>query len=83
MFRLIQAGKLLIVLAAAALVGVAVAVACALIGNRLLTAIFGENLAPIDGTLPMILAVWASYLAAALTAILVVALGWGRFVRHR
>jgi hypothetical protein len=82
-WRLVQAGKLIIVLGAAALVGVAVAFACALIGNRVLTAIYGENLAPIDDTLPMILAVWTSYLVAVLSAIAVVVVGWRRFIRRR
>ena len=39
-----------IVLAVAALVGVAVAFACALVGHEILVAICGDDLAPIDGT---------------------------------
>jgi hypothetical protein len=72
-----------IVLAAAALVGVAVTFACALIGHEILVGIYGEDLAPIDDTLPMILAVWTSYVAGGLSAIAVVALGSRRFVRRR
>ena len=80
---LVLVGRLVLVLAAAALVGVAVTVACALIGHEVLVRIYGENLAPIDDTLPMILAVWTSYVAGGLSAIAVVALGVGRFVRRR
>jgi hypothetical protein len=80
---LVQVVKLIIVLVAAALVGVMVAFACAFIGNRVLTAIYGADLAPIDDTLPMILAVWTSYLVAVLSAIAVVVVGWRRFVRRR
>ena len=74
---------MVIVLAAAAIVGVAVAFACALVGHEVLVAIYGDGLAPIDDTLPMILAVWTSYLAGGLSAVAVVALGWRRFVRRR
>ena len=81
--RVIQVGRLVIVLVAAALVGVAVVFAMAIIGHELLVRIYGENLAPIDDTLPMILAVWTSYIAGGLCALVVVALGWRRFVRDR
>ena len=80
--RLVQVGKLAIVLAAAVVVAVAIAVACALIGHQVLVGIYGENLAPIDDTLPMILAVWASYLAGGLAGIAVATIGWRRFVRR-
>jgi len=72
---------LIIVLVAAVLVGVSVAFASAFIGHEVLVRIYGENLAPIDDTLPMFLAVLTDYLAGALSALVVVALGWRRFVR--
>jgi hypothetical protein len=81
--RLAQVVRLIIVLTAAAIVGVAVAFACALIGHEVLVRIYGENLAPIDDTPPMILAVWTSYLAGGLSALLVVTTGWRRVVRRR
>lgn len=80
--RVVQVGRLIIVVAAAALVGVAVAFASALIGHEVLVRIYGENLAPIDDTLPMILAVWTAYLAGGLSAVALIALGWRRFVRR-
>jgi hypothetical protein len=79
--RVIQVGRLIIALAASAVVGIAVAFASALIGHELLVRIYGENLAPIDDTLPMMLAVWTAYAASALSAVGVAAVGWRRFVR--
>ena len=81
--RVVQVGRLIIVFAAAALVGVSVAFASAFIGHEVLVRIYGENLAPIDDTIPMILAVWTAYLAGGLSAVAVTALGWRRFVRPR
>jgi hypothetical protein len=78
----IRVGRLLIVLAAAALVGVAIVFASALVGHELLVRTYGENLAYIDDTLPMILAVWTSYLVGGLSAVIVVALGWRRFLQR-
>ena len=65
----------------AVLAGVVVTFGFALLGHEVLIRIFGENLAPIDDTPPMIIAVWASYLAGAVSAIVILALGWRRFVR--
>jgi hypothetical protein len=79
--RIIQVGKLIIVLVAAALVGVTVTFASAFIGSEILVRIYGENLAPIDDTLPMRLAVWTACLAGGLSALVVVVIGWRRFVR--
>ncbi len=81
--RVLLLGRLVILLVAAALVGVSVAVACALFGHAALVWVSGQNLAPIDDTPPMILAVWTSYLAGGLSALVVFALGWRRFVRPR
>ena len=80
--HLIQAGRFLIVLAVAALAAVGVALASALIGHETLVLIFGENLAPIDDTLPMIVAVGTSYLFGLSSAIVVLAVGWRRFIRR-
>ena len=80
--RPVQVGRLIVVLAAAALVGISVAVACAFIGHEILVRIYGEDLAPIDDTLPMFVAVSTAYLSGGASALVVVALGWRRFVRR-
>ena len=80
--HLVRTARLVLVLAIAVLAGVAVTFAFALLGHGILVLIFGENLAPIDDTPPMIVSVWTSYLAGALSAIVILALGWGRFVRR-
>ena len=80
---MVHVAKLMIVLAAAALVGVAVVFTCAVTGHEVLVRIYGENLAPIDDTLPMMLAVWTSYVAGGLSALVVVTIGWRGFVRPR
>jgi hypothetical protein len=79
---LVRTGRLVIVLAAAAVAGVAVAFASALVGHEVLVRIYGDNLAPIDDTLPMIVAVWTDYLAGVLAALVVIVVGWRRFVRR-
>jgi O-antigen/teichoic acid export membrane protein len=80
--HLVRATRFVVVLAVAALAGVAVAFASALLGHEILVLIFGEDLAPIDDTLPMIVAVWTSYLAGAVSAFVILALGWRGFVRR-
>jgi hypothetical protein len=78
----LRIGRLIIVLATAALVGVAVALGWALIGHQILVRIYGENLAPLDDTLPMLLAVGTTYLAGGISALIVVAFGWRLFIRR-
>lgn len=74
--------RFVVVLAAALVAGVAVAVGAALLGHEVLVAIYGEDLAPIDDTLPMLLAVGISYLAGGVAGLVVVVLGWRRFIRR-
>jgi hypothetical protein len=79
--RLIHAIKFAVVLMVAVLVGVAAAAACALFGHEVLVLIYGEDLSVIDDTLPMITAVWASYLVGIAAGLLVLVGGWRQFMR--
>lgn len=79
--HLIRAAKFAVVLALAVLVGVAVAVASALLGHEILVLVYGDDLSVIDDTLPMITAVWTSYLAGIVAGLVVLVVGWRRFVR--
>lgn len=79
--HLVQVIKLAVVLAIAVLVGLAAAIACALLGHEVLVLIYGEDLSVIDDTLPMITAVWGSYLVGIVAGLVVVVVGWRRFVR--
>jgi hypothetical protein len=79
---LVDAARFVVVLISAVLAGVAITLAFALLGHEVLVRIFGENLAPIDDTLPMTIAVWTSYLAGAVSAFVILAIGWRRFVRR-
>jgi hypothetical protein len=72
--------KLAILLAVAILAGVAVFFACALVGREVLMWRYGENLAGIDDTLPMILAVRTSVLVSVASAVLVLAATSWRFL---
>jgi hypothetical protein len=80
---------LLIVARVAALLGVAIlagvggVVASAIVGHELLVIRYGENLAAIDDTLPMILVVRTSLLVGVASGVLVLAVGGWRFVRRR
>jgi O-antigen/teichoic acid export membrane protein len=80
--HLVRASRLVLVLALAVLTGVAIAFAFALLGHEILVLTFGEDLAPIDDTLPMIVAVWTSYLAGAMSTFAILALGWRRLIRR-
>ena len=73
--------KVLAVVLAAGGIGVALAVAAALLGHEVLVALYGQDLAPIDDTPPMIVAVWTSYAIGAASALVVLVVGWRRFVR--
>ena len=52
-----------------------------MLGHEVLVLIYGEDLSVIDDTLPMITAVWGSYLVGILAGLLVLVVGWRRFVR--
>ncbi len=81
--HLIQAAKLVVLAAIAVLVGLAAAFASALVGHWILVLRYGDDLSIIDDTLPMIAAVWTSYLAGAGVGLGVLVLGWRRFMRER
>lgn len=51
-------------------------------GHEVLVLVYGQDLSPIDDTLPMIVAVWTAYLAGILTGLSVLVLGWRRLVRR-
>ena len=77
------AAKVAILLAVAILVGISVLVFWALLSHEVLTWRYGENLAPIDDTLPMILAVRASLLVSVASGVFVFVAGLRRFVVRR
>lgn len=80
--HLVRAAKLIFVLILGLFAGAAVAFAFALLGHEILVLMYGQDLAPIDDTPPMIGVVWASYLAGIVSALVVLAIGWRRFVRR-
>lgn len=80
--RLVRAARFAIVLGVAALAGVAVTIGSALLGHVVLVMVYGEDLAPIDDTLPMLVAAGGAYVAGSVSALVVAVLGWRRFVRH-
>jgi hypothetical protein len=77
---LVRAMKFVGVLAVAIAVGVAVTIGCAWLSHNVLVLAYGEDLAPIDDTLPMVVALWTAYLAGILTGLAVVVLGSRRLV---
>lgn len=79
--RLGRATTLAVLLAVAVLVGLAATTASALLGHEILVLIYGDDLSPIDDTLPMITTVWGSYLVGIVAGLLVLVVGWRRFVR--
>lgn len=79
---LIRSARLAVVAVTAVLVGVAVTFGGALVGHEILVLLYGEDLAPIDDTLPMLVAVRAAYLAGFAAGMLVLVVGWRHFVRR-
>ena len=79
---LVLAGRLAILLVVAILAGIGVFVVCAVLGRDVLMWRYGENLAPIDDTLPMVLAVRAALLISVAIAVLIFGFGCWRFVVH-
>jgi len=80
---MMQAAKLMLLLAAAVFVGVALTMASALAGHEILVRIYGENLAPLDDTFPLNLAVAISYLIGATSAVILIAFGSRRLLARR
>ena len=75
------AAKLILLLLVAVGAGIAVVFGVAFLGHALLVRIYGETLASIDDTLPMIVAVWGAYLAGFATALVILVVGWRRLTR--
>lgn len=79
--HLVRATKFGVVLAVAVLVGVAVSIGSALLGHEILVLIYGEDLNVIDDTPPMFVAVALAYVTGIVAGLLVLVVGWRRFVR--
>lgn len=79
---LIPAAKLGVVLLAATVLGLAVAMGVAMLGHEVLVFRYGEDLAPIDDTLPMFVAVACAYLSGIVAGLLALFVGWRRFARR-
>jgi hypothetical protein len=60
--HLVRAAKVVVVLAVAVLVGLAATTVSVLLAHEILVLIYGDDLSPIDDTLPMITTLWGSYL---------------------
>lgn len=78
--HLVRATRAAVVLVVAVLVGLAATTASALVGHEVLVLLYGEDLSAIDDTLPMITAVWGSYLVGIVAGMFVLVVGWRRFV---
>ena len=78
----VRATAVVALLVIAVVAGAVVTLGSALLGHQVLVLIYGENLAPIDDTFPMVAAVWTSYLAGILTGLAVIVFGWRRLVRR-
>ena len=83
MNHLIRAFKIVVVLAIAWIVGLAVAVASAVLGHAILVLRYGDDLNRIDDTPPMLIAVGAAYLAGIVSGLIALVLGWRHFVTGR
>ena len=83
MNHLIRAFKVAVVLGIAWFVGLAVAVAWAVVGHQILVLRYGDDLNSIDDTLPMFAAVWAAYLAGIVSGLVALVVGWRHLVTGR
>lgn len=81
--HLIGAAKFVMLAGIAVLAGLAATFACALVGHWILVLLYGDDLSAIDDTLPMLAAVWTSYLVGVVVGLGVLVLGRQRFVRGR
>jgi bacteriorhodopsin len=80
--HLVRAAKVVVVLAVAVLVGLAATTVSVLLAHEILVLIYGDDLSPIDDTLPMITTLWGSYLVGIVAGLVVLVVGWRRFVRR-
>ena len=83
MNHLIRAFRVAVVLGIAWFIGLAVAVAWATVGHKILVLRYGDDLNSIDGTLPMLAAVWAAYLAGIVAGLVALVVGWRHLVTGR
>ena len=74
----IYLAKVAVLVTLAVLVGIAATVGAALLGHEVLVLAYGENLAPIDDTPPMVIAVSAAYIGGVLSGLSVLVIGWRR-----
>jgi len=81
--HLTRAFKVAVVLGIAWFVGLAVAVASAIVGHEILVLRYGDDLNSIDDTLPMFAAVWAAYLAGIVSGLVAIVVGWRRLATGR
>jgi hypothetical protein len=80
MNHLTRAFRFVVVLGIAWFVGLAVAVASAMVGHQILVLRYGDDLNYIDHTVPMSAAVWAAGIVSGLVALVV---GWRNLVMGR
>jgi hypothetical protein len=78
--HLTRAFRIAVVLGIAWFVGLAVAVAWATVGHKILVLRYGDDLNSIDDTLPMFAAVGAAWLAGIVSGIVALVVGWRHLV---
>lgn len=83
MSYLTRAFRVAVVLGIAWFVGLAVAVAWAVVGHEILVLRYGDDLSSIDDTLPMFAAVGAAYLAGIVSGLVALVVGWRHLVTGR
>lgn len=83
MNHLTRAFNVSVVLAIAWFVGLAVAVATAVVGHEILVLRYGDDLNAIDETLPMFAATSAAYIAGIVSGLVALVVGWRHLVTGR
>jgi hypothetical protein len=81
--HLTRAFRVAVVLGITWFVGLAVAVASAVVGHGILVLAYGDDLNSIDDTLPMFAAVSAAYLAGIVSGLVALVVGWRHLVTGR
>lgn len=75
--------KAAVVLGIAWFIGLAVAVAAAVVGHVVLVLRYGDDLNRIEHTLQMLAAAWASYLVGIVSGVVALVVGWRHLVMGR
>ena len=83
MKHLTRTFNVVVVLLIASFVGLAVAVAGAVVEHEMLVPGYGDDLNSIDDTLPLFAAVWAARLAGVVSGLVALVVGWRRVVTGR